>query len=31
MNRVRTTKQLVFEMVEEYIDVTQRMASDLDD
>jgi NAD(P)H-dependent flavin oxidoreductase YrpB (nitropropane dioxygenase family) len=30
MNRVRTTKQVVFEMVEEYIDVTQQMASDLD-
>jgi NAD(P)H-dependent flavin oxidoreductase YrpB (nitropropane dioxygenase family) len=31
MNQVRTTKQVVFEMVEEYIDITQRMASDLDD
>ena len=31
MNQVRTTKQVVFEMVEEYIDITQRLASDLDD
>jgi hypothetical protein len=28
---VRTTKQVVLEMVEEYIDVTTRMASDLED
>jgi len=31
MNQVRTTKQVVFEMIEEYIDVTQKLASDLDD
>jgi NAD(P)H-dependent flavin oxidoreductase YrpB (nitropropane dioxygenase family) len=31
MNQVRTTKQVVFDMIEEYIDVTQRLASDLDD
>jgi NAD(P)H-dependent flavin oxidoreductase YrpB (nitropropane dioxygenase family) len=31
MNQVRTAKQVVFEMVEEYIDVTQRAAADLDD
>ncbi|MDQ3293262.1 MAG: nitronate monooxygenase family protein [Actinomycetota bacterium] len=30
MNSVRTSKQVVFEMVEEYIDVTQRLAADLD-
>ena len=31
MNQVRPTKHVVFDMVEEYIDVTQRLASDLDD
>jgi len=31
MNQVRTTKQVVFEMVEEYIDITQRLAAGLDD
>jgi NAD(P)H-dependent flavin oxidoreductase YrpB (nitropropane dioxygenase family) len=31
MNSVRTTKQVVLDMVEEYIDVTTRMASDLED
>ena len=31
MNQVRTTKQVVFELVEEYIDVTKQLASDLDD
>jgi NAD(P)H-dependent flavin oxidoreductase YrpB (nitropropane dioxygenase family) len=30
MNQVRTTKQVVLEMIDEYIDVTQRLASDLD-
>jgi NAD(P)H-dependent flavin oxidoreductase YrpB (nitropropane dioxygenase family) len=31
MNAVRTTKQVVFDMVEEYVDVTQKQAADLDD
>ncbi|HEX8804427.1 MAG TPA: nitronate monooxygenase family protein [Acidimicrobiales bacterium] len=31
MNNVRTAKQVVYEMVEEYIDVTQRAAANLDD
>ena len=31
MNSVRTTKQVVFEMVEEYIDVTTKLAGDLED
>ena len=30
MNSVRTSKQVVFEMVEEYIDVTQKLAADLE-
>jgi NAD(P)H-dependent flavin oxidoreductase YrpB (nitropropane dioxygenase family) len=29
MNSVRTTKQVVFEMVEEYVNVTERMAAEL--
>lgn len=31
MNQVRTSKEVIFELVDEYIDVTQRLASDLDD
>ncbi|OWY58870.1 monooxygenase, partial [cyanobacterium TDX16] len=31
MNAVRTSKQVVFDMVEEYVDVTQKQAADLDD
>jgi NAD(P)H-dependent flavin oxidoreductase YrpB (nitropropane dioxygenase family) len=31
MNSVRTTKQIVLEMIDEYIDVTQRMNAELDD
>ena len=31
MNQVRTTKQVVFEMIEEYIDITQKLAADLAD
>jgi NAD(P)H-dependent flavin oxidoreductase YrpB (nitropropane dioxygenase family) len=31
MNSVRTSKQVVFEMVEEYIDTTQKLAADLED
>ena len=30
MNKVRTTKQVVVEMVEEYVDVTQRLSADLE-
>ncbi|MEY2430312.1 MAG: hypothetical protein QOC92_37 [Acidimicrobiaceae bacterium] len=30
MNSVRTTKQVVLEMIDEYIDVTQRMSAELD-
>ncbi len=30
MNEVRSTKEVVLEMVEEYIDTTQKMARDLD-
>ena len=28
---VRTSKQVVFEMIEEYVDVTQKLAADLED
>jgi NAD(P)H-dependent flavin oxidoreductase YrpB (nitropropane dioxygenase family) len=31
MNSVRTTKQVVLEMVEEYIDITTKLAADLED
>jgi NAD(P)H-dependent flavin oxidoreductase YrpB (nitropropane dioxygenase family) len=30
MNKVRSTKQVVIEMVDEYVDVTQRLAADLE-
>ncbi len=30
MNAVRTSKQVVFDMVEEFVDVTQRLAADLE-
>jgi len=30
MNSVRTAKQVIFELIEEYIDVTQRAAAALD-
>ena len=29
MNKVRSTKQVVIDMVDEYVDVTQRLAADL--
>ena len=31
MNDVRSAKQVVFDLVEEYVDVTQKLADDLDD
>jgi hypothetical protein len=31
MNKVRTAKEVVYEMVEEYIDVTERMSKALAD
>ena len=30
MNQVRTTKQVVVDMVEEYVDVAQRLTADLE-
>ena len=31
MNKVRTVKEVVYDMVEEYIDVTERMNKELAD
>lgn len=31
MNEMRSAKQVVFDLVDEYVDVTQRMADDLTD
>ena len=31
MNKVRTAKEVIYEMIEEYIDVTERMNKELAD